>query len=178
MLGPGLAFSPSALARTRISFKLCGSGVVAEAKRSYEIFRLCSFGSGDDSHFEASVGVELQFRTTKGDASFENISMAIFGGQLISSPSPLLRLEWEAAPSDGPSPHAQPHWHVYPDLFGANVSAAASESLPFHFAMMARWHRLSDESLHYRHPDAVSIGNWIKSSLRYTCAQLGYGFGE
>jgi hypothetical protein len=138
------------------------------------------------------LAMALTFRRGR-DLRMTSASMIIFEGVAIdSTKTPLLRAEWHEWNS--PSPHAQPHWHVYPSAL-ANSARVVTEifseepivhefgiesrhhALPaiaeFHYAMSAKWH-VSGGSCQERLVTTQALLDWFRGCISYMRGQLSY----
>jgi hypothetical protein len=156
------------------------------ADRSYPVIRLLP-----KEALTYWLALALTF-TRDRNLRMTSASIIVFEGVAISSPkTPLLRAEWHEWNSL--SPHAQPHWHVYPSALADFVSAvpeafSVAESrvvdfgteartlasplvAAFHYAMSASWH-VANGTCQERLQTNEALLNWIRGCISYTREQL------
>jgi hypothetical protein len=122
--------------------------------------------------------VDLHFKTRVASLVLDQLGILVLGGTLAIDAREVFRAEWETEPS----PHAQPHWHVYgselAEAFKVGLDAPYAKMTlsRFHFAMSARWMDEADKDGTHHHIASTVDGvrRWIVATVTYSKQQLAH----
>jgi hypothetical protein len=190
-----IGFDEVILAKGDVKFQLSGTAVKAMARDRYSVFPLLQR--------EADLfwlGGSLIFARELANYRLKSVSLIVFKGDAIDeTKTALFRAEWDS-PEPG-TDHAQPHWHVYPQIIDgkSNVSEfdrymkyesdlndepvttldadpARDTARNFHYAMASRWHT---DGISYHQQgltNVESVVKWIEGCIDYSRKQLDWLF--
>ncbi len=113
------------------------------------------------------LGIFLDFEEAFGQSYLTSVNLKVYFGDALQPKRLLLRAEWDFR-KGGEHEHAQPHWHLTPE-----VMEGGPDMHRFHMAMCARWDGRKAE-LGVTPTEEQELMSWLRGCWDYIHGQFLY----